>query len=543
MNGTASDAGMTGPEEIAELRERVRALEIRLSRIELGAPAFVPPAQPQAAPAAAAPICSEIAAAKIFTRVAMLCFVLLGALILRVLTQQNILGAGFGTILGFAYAGHLIVLSIIPGRFGAVARENSVFQCSGAALAFIIALESVLRTQTIGRVSALVAIAGFALLALGMGIHRRKAALAGTGILGGILALVALDMHQSTVALQLALVALLAALGIANSWREGWQWLRPLTTLMMLVLLPAGFFFCGKEPGVAGGLLAASAAVWLTVMVQHLLALRRLGRDAAWLPVLTVWLAAIQLLARWPAIGATTGGIAVFALGCVIVCSRRATEATAGLAGMMATAAFAGAFGGSMVDHTGLVCALGGMALCFSGRRAAADWAAAFATLLMLAAAFVGLAQLLRPPVAPTGLIAMGLSALVLLLHYVRNGRAGAEPCSGLAMRLAPVALAAGLALLLGLFWELLNRAFVQPAQLHLSLTVVVVVTALTLTFWGHAAHRRSPLFCGLACMVVAIAKVLLIDLVSLKSFNMLASLVLVGLASVAISFILRRRS
>ena len=110
-------------------------------------------------------------------------------------------------------------------------------------------------------------------------------------------------------------------------------------------------------------------------------------------------------------------------------------------------------------------------------------------------------------------------------------------------MRLAPVALAAGLALLLGLFWELLNRVFQQPAQLLLSQTAVVVLTALGLTFWGHAAHRRSPLFCGLACMVLALGKVLLIDLVRLKSLYMLASLVLVGLASVAVSVILRRRS
>ena len=50
---------------------------------------------------------------------------LLGALILRVLTQQGILGAGFGTVLGFAYAAHLIVLSLIPGRFGGFARESA----------------------------------------------------------------------------------------------------------------------------------------------------------------------------------------------------------------------------------------------------------------------------------------------------------------------------------------------------------------------------------------------------------------------------------
>ena len=495
---------------------------------------------PACCPAA---IDTEIAAATIFRRIAMLCFVLLGALILRVLTQQNILGAGFGTILGFAYAGHLIVLSLIPGRFGGFARESSLFQCSGAVLAFFIAIESALRTLTMGRVSAMIAIAGFALLALGMGIHQRKAALAGTGVIGGILALVALDMKETTVALQLALVVLLAAAGIANSWREGWQWLRPITTLMMLLLLPAGFFFCGKEPGVAGGLLAASAGVWCVVMLQHLIAFRRLRRAATWLPLMTLWFAGIQQLAGWPFIGATTGGIAAFALGCVIVCARYATEATAGLAGMMATSAFAGAIGWAMLDRTGLLCAIGGMALWFAGRRAAPDWAAVFATLLMLAAAGVGLAQLLRPPVAATGLIAMSLSALVLVLHYVRNGRAGTEPYSGLAMRLAPVALAAGLALLLGLFWELLNRVFDQPAQLLLSQTVVVVITALALTFWGHAAHRRSPLFCGLACMALALAKVLLIDLMRLKSFNMLASLVLVGLASVAVSVILRRRT
>jgi len=46
-----------------------------------------------------------------------------------------------------------------------------------------------------------------------------------------------------------------------------------------------------------------------------------------------------------------------------------------------------------------------------------------------------------------------------------------------------------------------------------------------------------------MACMVLALAKVLFVDLVRLKSLNMLASLVLVGLASIAISVILRRRS
>jgi hypothetical protein len=545
MSAVTFGAAKLESEEIAQLRERVRALEIRLDRIEQVGTVSVPQVgQDTAFPTSAAPATmdTETAAATIFKRIAMLCFVLLGALILRVLTQQNILGPWFGTILGFTYTAHLIVLSLIPGRFGRFARESSLFQCSGAALAFFIAIESALRTLTMDRIPAMIAIGGFALLALGMGIHQRKVALSATGVIGGILALVALDLKETGLSLQLALLVLLAAAGIANSWREGWRWLRPITTLMVLVLMPAGFFFCGKQPGIPIGLLAGSAAVWCVMMVQHLVAFRQLRRASPWLPLTTLWLAGIQYLAGWRWMGATTGGIAVLALACVILCARFLPEAIAGLAGIMATTAFAGAIGWGMLDRTGLICAVGAIALWFAGRRTASDWAAIFATLLMLAAAGVGLAQLLQPPVPVRGLMAMCLSALILVFHYVRNGRVGTEPYSGLGMRLAPVALGAGLALLLGLFWELLNRLFHQPVHLFMGQTVVMVITALALTFWGHVAHRLAALFCGLACMGLALVKVLLVDLIQLKSLSMLASLVLVSLASVAVSVILRRR-
>src|SRR5512133_2285435 len=158
MTGSALRAETAEPEELAQLRERVRALEIRLDRVERGATVAGPQTTQEmanATVAATTPIDTEVAAAKIFRRIAMLCFVLLGALILRVLTQQNILGAGFGTVLGFAYAAYLVVLSITPSRFGVFARGNTIFQCSGVVLAFFIAIESALRTQTMGRAPAM----------------------------------------------------------------------------------------------------------------------------------------------------------------------------------------------------------------------------------------------------------------------------------------------------------------------------------------------------------------------------------------------------
>jgi hypothetical protein len=139
-------------------------------------------------------------------------------------------------------------------------------------------------------------------------------------------------------------------------------------------------------------------------------------------------------------------------------------------------------------------------------------------------------------------MMAIALSAALLLFHYVRNGRLATDPYAGLAMRLAPIALSAGLLLLLGLFRELLNRVVREPQHLLLAQTTVVVSTALGLTLWGHVGRRRSALFCGLGCMGLALAKVLLVDLIRLKSTYMLTSVVLVGLASVGVSIILRRR-
>jgi hypothetical protein len=94
--------------------------------------------------------------------------------------------------------------------------------------------------------------------------------------------------------------------------------------------------------------------------------------------------------------------------------------------------------------------------------------------------------------------------------------------------------------MLLGLFWEL--RVVREPQHLLLAQTTVVVSTALGLTLWGHVGGRRPALSCGLGCMGLALAKLLLVDLIRLKSAYMLTSLILVGLASVGVSIILRRR-
>ena len=167
-------------DEIAELRLHLRQLEERVARIECGATPAVQPAATAASPDTGflpSPLTTHLTVATVFTRVAMLSFVLLGALVLRVLTQQHILGDRFGTLLGFVYAGHLIVLSFLPGRPGQFARATSLFQCCGVLLGDFIALESALRAHTLTRPTAMIWIGGFTVLALLVAVRHQKPSL------------------------------------------------------------------------------------------------------------------------------------------------------------------------------------------------------------------------------------------------------------------------------------------------------------------------------------------------------------------------------
>jgi hypothetical protein len=533
----------TEPAAIAELRGRMSRLEARVQQLEQGLPVAARPAAAAIdSPEALPPPDAEGRAATAFTRVAMLSFALLGALILRVLTQQGILGTGFGTLLGFAYAGHLIALPFLPGRLGGFARETSLFQCSGVVLSFVIVLESALRTKILGPPAPMLLIAGFALFAVGVAVVHGKLSLAATGISGAILSLVALGLEAGELPLQLGLLVLLGAVGTALSWRRDWDLLRPLVFLLLPVLLTLGLAFAHMQSLSQGTFLAAAAGLWAIAACVHLAAFARLGRAAAWLPLLTAWLAGLARFDGWTSLPAAAAIVSALALVRVAWASRASSSASAGVAGMAATAAVAGAVGWTMLDPTGVLCALAGAAVWAAGRRVVPTWAAACAIVLMVAAATGALTRLLAPPVTVAGLAAGLVLAAILLLHYLRTGRVGDEAHTGLAERLAPLALAPALLVLYAVLREAARRLLPGAESFLLAQTGILTLTAIGLTFWGHARHRRAVFNCGVVSMAIALLKVGLVDLMKLHGLHLLASVVLLGVSSVAVSMILRRR-
>ena len=211
---------------------------------------------------------------------------------------------------------------------------------------------------------------------------------------------------------------------------------------------------------------------------------------------------------------------------------------------MAATAVIAGAIGWLMLDSSGVLCALAGVALWAAPRRSPSHppWATAAAVILMTAAAIRGVIHLADPGASSHSLITGVVLAVVLLIHYLFTDRPRSGAPAGLAQHVAPLVLAAGLVVLCAVLRDGARRLLPEPASFQLAETGIVAAAAVGLTFCGRAWHRRAVMYSGLACMFVSLAKVGLIDLNRLSGFHLLTSIVLLGLSSAGVSVCLRRR-
>ena len=534
-------------DDIAELRESVKLLEARVTQIERerGIAVLQPEPLSITQPLTFPPVYSGLTAATLFTRVAILSFVLMGALILRVLTERHILNSGFGTLLGFVYAVSLIILALLPGRLGGLARATSIFQCCGVSLAFCIALESSLRLHTFGRPMAMALIAGFAALTLVVSSFMRKPFLAAMTLVGSTLALVGLGLESEGLWPQFVLLAALGVATIRLSWYHGWGFLRPLILLPLLFLLAGGFWLARQNSLDCGPLLTSAILLWIAIVLQHAGAFRRLNWSATlWLPLATAWLAGLAWTgnSQWASYGAAA--VSVLAVGALAMTTRRIPVAKAGAAGITVTAAVAGAPGWLSLDASGVLCALVGVSLWLAADRERPPWAVGCTVFLLAASAIHGTIHEIDPHAPMSSVVAGMILASILLLYYLSSECAVRDTSPGLLNFLSPVILVAALLVLLGVLRTCAHRLFQDQSAFQLSQTALLNASALVLTFWGHAKRRPSVTYIGLTCMVASLVKVGLNDMVlmRLSGIPLIASLVLLGLSSVAVSVILHRR-
>ena len=132
-------------QEIQRLADRVEQLSARLTAIEHGTPsasprqAAAPAAAPRAVQAHAGPP-SLIDTSALLPRIATICFLLVIALILRTVTDNQIINIQVGSILGMTYAAILIFLGF--RLYARKSRLAPVFPGCGILLLFAVVLET-----------------------------------------------------------------------------------------------------------------------------------------------------------------------------------------------------------------------------------------------------------------------------------------------------------------------------------------------------------------------------------------------------------------
>jgi hypothetical protein len=216
--------------------------------------------------------------------------------------------------------------------------------------------------------------------------------------------------------------------------------------------------------------------------------------------------------------------------------------ATAGTAGVAATAAVAGAIGLLSLDASGVLCVLLGVGLWLADDKDRSLWTAGCAVFLMAASAIRGLINVMNPSAPMLSVTAGMLLAVIMLIYYLRTERHAGDVSSGIPQSLSTVILVAWILVLAGVLRTCAHRLFQDQSIFQVSQTALLSVTAIALTFWGHAGQRQSIKYIGLTCMVVSLAKVGLIDLMQLNGIPLISSVILLGLSSVAVSLILHRR-
>ena len=186
-------------EQIDFLKSQVKELSTRLEAVESGNLVTARQAEPQQAqvqkqdhtqepvPVARQGVLKKAGTGSLLPRVATVCFAMVIALILRTITDNNIINTQIGSMLGMGYAAALIIAGW--WMYSRLSRLAPVFPACGLLLLFSIVMETHVRFQSLSTVMAyiILMVAGFMVVAIGLRYRSSPQlciAALGTGLVG-----------------------------------------------------------------------------------------------------------------------------------------------------------------------------------------------------------------------------------------------------------------------------------------------------------------------------------------------------------------------
>ena len=350
---------------LESFEERFDRLEARVARLEQGShPAEARTQvreQHQGSGRASATVSS------IFNGIALVCFSLLGALILRIATTRGSLAPSTGTSLGLVYAALLVVLPAFVALSRSLKAYGPWLQYCGVTLFSLIVLETTHRGlgMTVLFASLSILVAGVVFILLGATL--RRPTLAVFAVLAAIATLAGLgtSLEATSVRAVSALVIILAGL-LAGHWRD-WPSLRVSSLISGSLVLGIAVLATGRRLEVprsdAWTVFAALAVLWGLSVGNHLVQYRRSGGgEASWLPVMTLWTGALTIFFLPQQAGSWGSAVAAVLWGLSLAAGRRSRQANASLNGLGAGATVATVLFFQRIDPTGI--AMLGAAFC-----------------------------------------------------------------------------------------------------------------------------------------------------------------------------------
>ena len=181
---------------------------------------------------------SWIGTSTVLPRIAAICFLMVVALMLRVLTDSGVMNLQFGSFIGITYALGLIILG---GRM--LAKKNRlapVFPVCGAFLLFSVVLETQAHFASISATTGYLMLGMSLLLLATIGVRNNFPGLTCIGLIGGSLAAAAIDFPNPcfpALLLLLLTANITAAIAAAKQPDSGWsRWFLYIVTAMFWIL-------------------------------------------------------------------------------------------------------------------------------------------------------------------------------------------------------------------------------------------------------------------------------------------------------------------
>jgi hypothetical protein len=535
-------------EELKRINTVLEDLARRVSRLEGGATRSEAPAQPVIV--AKKPEEGGNAYSRFYVRLAVVCFTLGGALVLRVAAQKGFLGLELGSTLGLVYCALLLGAAYLPLGIRFLARNGGILQYCGAVLAPLIVLETFHEYQALGVLPATAILFAFGSVGALTGALSRRRGLIVVSLAGATAAIVALGITPSGAALRGVGLLGFSALALGIAHKSNWPPLRPLILTPVGLILGLGVLLTARRTELPAdtvtAMLLCVLAAWVLVTVNHVLRAKIMGgAEAVWLPLTTLWASGLAMFAHWKPILPVLLGLAVLLLGIAGLLAWQRYDVKEFLFGLLTTGGLGTFLSQGSLEPHGLALALYGLGLLVIGRRMNSNYLYVLSQMLVVGSiAFLSM-RLLEAPVANliVGLLAgTGLAFLCAAHAWLLGGRGlkgdGSKPRRWLVT--APLACT-----VVAVFVTLRAAAFdlVGPGQ-HFDLAQTVLLACLSLLGLTIGQWAGIATLKGLGTLGIGLLgfKVVFFDLFVLDGGPLLGSVLSLGLVFAVASLALRRR-